>query len=83
MPSVSGCEVETLSDTNQLLEAARTKLMENLHHLSAEERQFIQERFGVLLPDLPSSDELDALAKIWLEEIAAVEGDPTDPVRQP
>lgn len=57
--------------------------MENLHHLSAEERQFIQRRFGVLLSDPPSSDELDALAKIWLEEIAAVEGDSTDPVRQP
>jgi hypothetical protein len=57
--------------------------MENLHHLSAEERQFIQQRFGVLLSDPPSSDELDALAKICVEEIAAVEGDSTDPVRQP
>jgi hypothetical protein len=72
-----------VSYSDQLLEAARIKLMENLKHLSAEDRQFIQQRFGVLLSDPPSSDELDALAKIWLEEIASVEGDPTARARQP
>ena len=67
-----------MSDTDQLLAAARAKLTEMLQHLAADERQFIHEKFGVLLSDPPSSDELDALAKIWLEEIAADERSPTD-----
>ena len=57
--------------------------METLKHLAPDERQFIHEKFGVILSDPPSSDELDALAKIWLEEIAADERNPTNQMQQP
>ena len=72
-----------MSDSDQLQQAARISLMTVLAHLSARERQFIEQRFGVLLSDPPTSDELDALAKIPLEQIAAVERDAMDRMRQP
>ena len=56
--------------------------MRLLGDLSVQERQFIQRKFGVLLSDPPTSDELDALAKIPLEEIAALERDALDRMQQ-
>ena len=71
-----------MSDTDELQQAARISLMKVLGHLSVQERQFIQRKFGVLLSDPPTSDELDALAKIPLEEIAALERDALDRMQQ-
>ena len=49
--------------------------MRLLGDLSVQERQFIQQRFDVVLSDPPTSDELEALTKIPIEQIAAVERD--------
>ena len=64
-----------MSDTDELQQAARISLMKVLGHLSVQERQFIQQRFDVVLSDPPTSDELEALTKIPIEQIAAVERD--------
>lgn len=67
-----------MSDIDELRRAARISLMELLRNLSVQERQFIQQKFGVLLSDPPTSDQLDALARIGIERIAAVERDAID-----